>query len=105
VSGGRRWVRAAAPGENIVSALPGGRYGVWSGTSMAAPVAAGIAALVKAKNPSLAPTAIVDQVEDSGFEWDCFHAARGIQIKASRVDALCALGGAVCAPPPNPCQP
>ena len=48
----RSWVDVSAPGENIVSALPGGRYGVWSGTSMAAPIVAGITALVRARYTS-----------------------------------------------------
>jgi subtilisin family serine protease len=50
-SGG--WIKLAAPGEAIVSAVPGG-WGTWSGTSMAAPLAAGVAALVlttPAKDP------------------------------------------------------
>lgn len=42
------WVQVAAPGEGLTSAIPGGGYGVWSGTSMAAPLAAGTAALVMA---------------------------------------------------------
>ncbi len=42
------WVELAAPGENIVSAVPGGGYGTWSGTSMATPLAAGVAALTLA---------------------------------------------------------
>ena len=76
--------------EDIVSALPGGRYGVWSGTSMAAPIASGIAALVKARNPGWVPHAIVEQLSETGVEWDCTHPTRG-EIKTSRVDALFAL--------------
>ena len=41
-----------APGLQIFSTLPGGNYGNNSGTSMAAPVAAGAAGLVKAQFPT-----------------------------------------------------
>jgi len=36
-----------APGESITSTLPGNSYATWSGTSMAAPVVSGVAALVR----------------------------------------------------------
>ena len=56
------WVQVAAPGDKIISSVPGGGYGVWSGTSMAAPLTAGVAALVRAADPSLKPAAVVDRI-------------------------------------------
>lgn len=37
----------SAPGESILSTLPGNSYAKWSGTSMATPVVSGIAALIR----------------------------------------------------------
>lgn len=48
-----------APGEDIYSALPINRYDFWEGTSMAAPMVAGVAALMLQANPNLTP----EQVE------------------------------------------
>lgn len=50
----------SAPGRNIYSTLPGGKYGFLSGTSMASGVVSGYAALLL----SLEPTMTVDQLKD-----------------------------------------
>ncbi|WP_301237453.1 S8 family peptidase [Polycladomyces subterraneus] len=47
-----------APGENIWSAMPGGKYGYDSGTSFAAPQVAGLASLVKERFPFFTPAQI-----------------------------------------------
>ncbi len=44
------WVDIVAPGSWIMSTTPGNQYGIKSGTSMASPHVAGIAALIKSKN-------------------------------------------------------
>jgi len=60
------WVDAAAPGDHITSTVPGGLYGTWSGTSMASPLAAGVAALVRARSPKLMPVDVAKRIERSG---------------------------------------
>jgi subtilisin family serine protease len=56
------WVRFIAPGDHITSSVPGGGYGTWSGTSMAAPLFAGTAALLRAINPSMKPEDIIRRI-------------------------------------------
>jgi subtilisin family serine protease len=47
------WITLAAPGTGILSTANGGGYAYWNGTSFASPIAAGVAALLFAVNPSL----------------------------------------------------
>lgn len=59
-------VDVAAPGENILSTLPGEKYGELSGTSMAAPLVSGLVALIRANDPSLTPYQIRALVQAAG---------------------------------------
>ena len=52
---GRNMVDLFAPGEDILSTAPGGGYKRESGTSMAAPVVSGVAALLLSYFPTLTP--------------------------------------------------
>jgi thermitase len=56
------WVQIAAPGDGITSTVPGGGFGVWSGTSMAAPLTAGVAALVQSINPGMSSDDVARRV-------------------------------------------
>jgi subtilisin family serine protease len=56
------WVDIAAPGDGITSAVPGGGFGTWSGTSMAAPLTAATAALLRAREPALAARDVVERL-------------------------------------------
>ena len=61
---GRETVDLSAPGSSIVSTVPGS-YGYGSGTSMSAPHAAGVAAILKGIDPDLTATDIVDLLVDT----------------------------------------
>lgn len=61
-------VRIAAPGEDVLSTSLGGKYEVWSGTSMAAPVVSGIAAIIKANNPSITPKDIGKVLDNTAVD-------------------------------------
>jgi cell wall-associated protease len=63
---GKKEVDVFAPGVNINSTIPGGNtYGKASGTSMACPVVAGIAALVLENYPNLTPEQLKEAIVKS----------------------------------------
>jgi type VII secretion-associated serine protease mycosin len=59
------WLDLAAPGFNIVSTYLGGSYAIGDGTSFAAPIVSGIAALVRARFPNLTAAQVADRLRHS----------------------------------------
>ena len=56
-------IGVAAPAENLVGALPGGLYASkWSGTSGAAPLVSGVAALIRSKYPDLTAPQVINRI-------------------------------------------
>ncbi|MBC7389300.1 MAG: S8 family serine peptidase [Opitutaceae bacterium] len=63
---GRKTVDVFAPGHEIYSLKPGNLYEANSGTSMAAPMVTGLAALLKSYYPQLTCSQIIDIIMKSG---------------------------------------
>jgi subtilisin family serine protease len=55
-------IAVAAPSENLVGGLPGAFYAEWSGTSGAAPLVSGVAALIRSKYPELSAAEVVNRI-------------------------------------------
>lgn len=62
---GKNSVDIAAPGEKILSTVPGGKYAYMSGTSQATAFVTGVAALLKSKNKNLTPSEIKALIRSS----------------------------------------
>lgn len=65
---GRAKVHVAAPGDAIMSTLPGDKYDNLSGTSMATPLVSGLVALVLAQDPTLKPLQIRSLLQLTGTQ-------------------------------------
>jgi serine protease len=82
-------VALAAPGVNILSTLPGDKYGAMSGTSMATPEVAGAMALVWGEHPNWSYTQVIDQVLDTT---DKLPSLQGKVETGGRLDLAAAVG-------------
>lgn len=87
---GDRSVDLGAPGVSILSTLPDGEYGLFSGTSMATPHVTGVAALVKSQTPGLDDEQIKDRILSSVDEKGSLS---GKTVSGGRLNAAAALSG------------
>lgn len=64
----------SAPGSDIMSTYPGGLYASFSGTSMAAPVVSGVAALALYANPDMGPRQLYGLMQNTAGNGGAFNA-------------------------------
>lgn len=86
---GTNCVDVAAPGVDIVSTIYDDAYDIYSGTSMATPNVAGIAALLKSQDSSLTPAEVLSIIKDTTDDVDLPTAYGTGRVNA--VEALLAL--------------
>lgn len=82
-------IAVAAPAENLVGALPGNNYADWGGSSGAAPIVSGVAALIRAKYPGMSAAQVInriirtarpvgEQVPNNVYGWGILDAAAAL---------------------------
>ena len=93
-------IGVAAPADPLIGALPGDEYTHWSGTSGAAPLVSGLAALIRADDPSMPAPQVINRIletaQDTGDAGQDHLYGRGI------IDAAAALTADVPAVSANP---
>ncbi|MGO4144692.1 S8 family serine peptidase [Paenarthrobacter sp. YAF11_1] len=55
-------IGVAAPAEKLVGGIPGGGYAEWAGTSGAAPIVSGVAALIRSKWPEMSANQVINRI-------------------------------------------
>ena len=85
------WVDVSAPGTSIQSTLNNGGYGAISGTSMSCPLVAGLAALVRTKNPALSGIQAGEQVRLTADNIDALNPTYAGRLGKGRINALRAV--------------
>jgi hypothetical protein len=84
-------IDVCAPGTNIYSTIPGNGYGLLSGTSMACPLVAGLAALMKTFNPLLTPDQIEDCIKNNTDNIDFMNPNFPGKLGTGRINAFKAM--------------
>lgn len=86
------WADIFAPGEDMLTTNAIGGYGYNGGTSMAAPVVAGVAGLVKAQFPSYDWRQVTEQILNTGEDIYAVNEARyANKLGSGQLDAFKAL--------------
>jgi type VII secretion-associated serine protease mycosin len=93
-------IGVSAPAEQLVGAVPGGGYVLWNGTSGAAPLVAGVVALVRAAHPELDAANVINRIVSTAK--DAGPAGTDPIYGYGRLDAAAAVSGTVDAVSANP---
>lgn len=88
---GVRTVDIAAPGEQIYSTLPNGRYGSMTGTSQATAFATGVAALIMSRYKDFDATQVKKYILKTGDHKDCLKNLTGTSTSLNSYRALVTL--------------
>ena len=89
------WADIACPGENVYSTIGNAGYNYNTGTSMAAPVVAGAAALIKAKYPSLTAGQISERLKSSSDDISTLNPSTSTKIGKGRLNMYASVNGAI----------
>jgi subtilisin family serine protease/N-acetylneuraminic acid mutarotase len=85
------WVSVAAPGVAISTTYLGGGYGAASGTSMAAPLASGLAGLIRSRWPAWTEAMVRSQIRQTAGNIDTLNPGYEGQMGQGRINAAAAM--------------
>ncbi|MBN1754792.1 S8 family serine peptidase [bacterium] len=86
------WIEISAPGENIWSTIPFNTFINWDGTSMASPVAAGVAALIISAFPDSSNEWVRDRLISTADNIDDLNPSYRGKLGSGRINVLEAIG-------------
>jgi subtilisin family serine protease len=92
---GKTKVNVFAPGVDIYSTVPNEKYDKFSGTSMASPVVAGVAALIRAYYPNLTAAQVKFAIESTVNKPEGKFVKPGERKKKTKYKKLCTTAGIV----------